>query len=69
MALLKLLLPKSPNRPDGPQPETEAWLREQLVGDMVRLSAMLQRDEPLWKDFAAHALGPTATEDECFDNS
>ncbi len=27
MALLKLLLPKSPDRPDGPQPETEAWLR------------------------------------------
>ncbi len=64
MALLKLLLPKSPNRPDYPQPETEAWLREQLVGDMVRLSAMLQRDEPLWKDFAAHASGSTATGSE-----
>ena len=54
MALLKLLLL---SRPTG----NRILATEKLADDAARLSALLQQDEPLWKDFAAHTSTPTAS--------
>ena len=49
--LQKKFLPKAPQRPDDPLPETLSWLRRELADDVARLGDFLNCDTPLWEGF------------------
>jgi hypothetical protein len=56
-ALQKMVLPKAPSRPPAPPESTLAWLREQLADDVVVISRLAGRAEPLWPGYELPGAG------------
>ncbi len=49
--LQKTIFPKAPERPAAPSPETVAWLREQLAGEVRQISDYAGSADLLWKGY------------------